>query len=180
MIRSFVGTCAIAFAIVPASFAADMPAGGRYLAPDFGPAFAWGGVYVGLYGGYGWGSSDWSGSAATGSVSPGGGLFGGTIGFNIQNGAFVYGLEGDVAGSWMRHCHLWERRERKLHGEHFPGRRELSLLVRAGADDRRAGLAPALFVWRFSTAFGTPDWQRRPVLITFATYRPKQPRILRG
>src|SRR5262245_65237359 len=66
-----------------------MPAGGRYLAPDFGAAFAWGGVYVGLYGGYGWGSSDWSGTAVTGSASPGGSLFGGTIGFNIQNGAFV-------------------------------------------------------------------------------------------
>jgi opacity protein-like surface antigen len=54
MIRSFVGACAIAFAVVQASLAADMPAGGRYLAPDFGAAFAWGGVYVGLYGGYGW------------------------------------------------------------------------------------------------------------------------------
>jgi len=102
MIRSVLSTCAIAFAMVSTALAADMPAGGRYQEAVFGPAFGWGGVYVGLNGGYGWGSSDWSGSVGTGSVSPGGGLFGATIGFNIQNGGFVYGLEGDLSGSWIR------------------------------------------------------------------------------
>lgn len=104
MIRSIFTACALAFALVSPSFAADMPGGGRYQQEPvvFGPAFGWGGVYVGLNGGYGWGSSDWTGSVATGSLNPGGGLFGGTIGFNIQNGGFVYGLEGDVAGSWIR------------------------------------------------------------------------------
>src|SRR5262245_1632885 len=92
---------ALALVIASTSFAADMP-GGRYQQPAYyGPApFGWSGVYLGLNGGYGWGSSDWSGTVAAGSVNPGGGLFGGTIGFNIQSGNFVYGLESDVAGSW--------------------------------------------------------------------------------
>ena len=73
MIRSIFTACALAFALVSPSFAADMPGGGRYQQEPvvFGPAFGWGGVYVGLNGGYGWGSSDWSGSVATGSVEPG-------------------------------------------------------------------------------------------------------------
>ncbi|HUL90512.1 MAG TPA: outer membrane protein [Pseudolabrys sp.] len=104
MIRFILSLCALLFAAVSSSFAADMPGGGRYQDPAyFGPAaFNWSGFYLGLNGGYGWGSSDWSGSVATGSTSPGGGLFGGTVGFNLQSGAFVYGVEGDVAGSWIR------------------------------------------------------------------------------
>ena len=92
--------CAVALILAAPSFAADMPRGYRddYVAPIFG----WGGVYVGLNGGYGWGQTDWSSSATTGSNSPAGGLFGGTIGFNAQSGAFVFGAEGDVDGNWMR------------------------------------------------------------------------------
>ena len=103
MIRSILTACAFAFAIALPSFAADMP--GRYREPaDAGPAFVnWGGAYVGINAGYGWGQSDWNSSVTTGTTSPAGGLFGGTIGFNMQpGGAFVFGLEGDVAGSWIR------------------------------------------------------------------------------
>ena len=94
---------AFAFALLVASpsFAADMP-GGRYQEPVEAPAYNWGGAYVGINGGYGWGSSDWSGSFASGTADSGGGLVGGTIGFNMQGGPFVFGLEGDAAGSWIR------------------------------------------------------------------------------
>ncbi|MGB8553003.1 MAG: outer membrane protein [Pseudolabrys sp.] len=94
---------AFAFALLVASpsFAADMP-GGRYQEPVEAPAYNWGGAYVGFNGGYGWGSSDWSGSFASGTADSGGGLVGGTIGFNVQSGPFVFGLEGDAAGSWIR------------------------------------------------------------------------------
>jgi outer membrane immunogenic protein len=96
-----VGACALAFAMASPSFAADMP--GQYQEPAYGaPAFSWGGVYVGINTGYGWGQSDWSSSVTTGSNRPAGGLFGGTIGFNGQTGAFVFGVEGDVDGNWMR------------------------------------------------------------------------------
>ncbi len=37
-----------------------------------------------------------------GSTDPAGGPFGGTVGFNVQNWGLVFGLEGDLAGNWMR------------------------------------------------------------------------------
>ncbi len=91
--------CALALLGAPPASAADMPGGYRpaYVAPAAG----WSGVYVGLNGAYGWGQSDWSGGA-TGSNSPAGGLFGATLGFNVQSGAFVFGAEGDIDGNWMR------------------------------------------------------------------------------
>ena len=36
------------------------------------------------------------------STDPAGGPFGGTVGFNVQNWGLVFGLEGDLAGNWMR------------------------------------------------------------------------------
>jgi outer membrane immunogenic protein len=93
--------CAFAFLATSPSFAADMP-GGRYQEPIGAPLFSWSGVYAGINGGYGWAQSDWSGDFASGSADSGGGLVGGTIGFNIQTGPFVFGLEGDGAGSWIR------------------------------------------------------------------------------
>lgn len=93
--------CAMAFVIATPTFAADMPGG--YREPAYAaPAAGWGGVYVGLNGAYGWGQSDWSGGVTTGTNSPAGGLFGATLGFNAQSGAFVFGAEGDIAGNWMR------------------------------------------------------------------------------
>jgi outer membrane immunogenic protein len=92
--------CALAFVIATPTFAADMPGGYRpaYVAPATG----WSGIYAGLNGAYGWGKTDWSGGATTGSNSPAGGLFGATLGFNAQSGAFVFGAEGDIDGNWMR------------------------------------------------------------------------------
>ena len=81
------GACALAFASVLPSFAADMPRG-RYAepAPSY---FSWSGFYVGLNGGYGWGTSDWSSGVTAGSTDPAGGLFGGTVGFNVQSAGHV-------------------------------------------------------------------------------------------
>jgi outer membrane immunogenic protein len=94
------GACALAFATSSPLHAADMPRE-RYSepAPSY---FSWSGFYLGLYGGYGWGQSDWNSSLVTASLSPAGGLFGGTVGFNMQNWGLVFGLEGDLAGNWMR------------------------------------------------------------------------------
>jgi len=92
---------AVALAFTSPSLAADMP--GRYGEPAYvSPAVGWGGVYVGVNGGYSWASSDWSGAGIGGSTSPSGPLFGGTLGFNMQAGAWVFGVEGDLAGSWMK------------------------------------------------------------------------------
>ena len=106
-----------AFVIAAAGqvIAADMPA--PYPAPQppasYYPAaapFNWGGFYVGANGGYGFGTSGWSAppvsfagfiiapAVATGSFSPRGFLAGGTLGLNLQNSAFVVGVEAD--GDW--------------------------------------------------------------------------------
>lgn len=85
--------------------AADMPA--RTAMPAKAPAyvapvFSWTGPYIGINGGWGWGSSDYSGGAFNGSPDIDGGLIGGTIGYNWQMGAAVIGLEGDIDWSDIR------------------------------------------------------------------------------
>ena len=50
--------------------------------------YNWTGFYVGINGGYGWGTSDWS-VPPWDEHKPKGGLFGGTIGYNYQVGSIV-------------------------------------------------------------------------------------------
>ncbi|MFZ3352114.1 MAG: outer membrane protein [Xanthobacteraceae bacterium] len=92
------------FAATPAAFAADLPAGPPAQAPAayvpvVTPVYNWSGVYIGINGGYGFGSTDWSsptaGVVGTGTFNTNGGLVGGTVGFNFQSGQIVYGIEGD-------------------------------------------------------------------------------------
>jgi outer membrane immunogenic protein len=62
------------------------------------PPVNWGGVYIGLNGGYGLGQSNWSNSfGSTGNFAANGGVFGGTLGINYAGfGDWVLlGLEGD-------------------------------------------------------------------------------------
>jgi outer membrane immunogenic protein len=69
--------------------------------PPVLPVYNWAGVYVGINGGYGFGSSEWtdplnpSASTSSGSFNTNGGLVGGTLGVNFQTGGFVFGVEGD-------------------------------------------------------------------------------------
>ena len=68
-----------------------------YKAPVYvAPAFSWTGFYLGINGGYGWAKSDWSSAATSGSVDTKGWLIGGTLGYNMQTGVWVWGLEGDI------------------------------------------------------------------------------------
>jgi outer membrane immunogenic protein len=90
------GTGLAALTILATSFtaqAADIP---RPVYKGVRPVVAyynWTGFYVGINGGYGWGTSDWTTPAV--SPKPKGGLFGGTLGYNYQVGSIVYGIEGD-------------------------------------------------------------------------------------
>jgi len=69
----------------------------------FVPApFTWQGFYIGVNGGYGWATSTLSGVGGDSTVHPKGGLLGPTVGYNMQMGGFVFGLEGDLDYSWMR------------------------------------------------------------------------------
>lgn len=98
------------------SFAADLPVRVRseqqsvdYVAPR-----SWNGFYVGLFAGYGWGRA-----RATAPFDSNTGFFynflgnsyvfdangffgGGTVGYNVQSGALVFGLEGEVGYLGLR------------------------------------------------------------------------------
>ena len=83
--------------------AADLPLpGGAPIPPSsyypVSPPINWGGVYIGLNGGYGLGQSNWSNSlGSTGNFAANGGVFGGTLGINYAGfGDWVLlGFEGD-------------------------------------------------------------------------------------
>jgi outer membrane immunogenic protein len=83
--------------------AADLPLpGGAPIPPSsYYPVslpINWGGVYIGLNGGYGLGQSNWSDSlGSTGNFAANGGVFGGTLGINYAGfGDWVLlGFEGD-------------------------------------------------------------------------------------
>ena len=64
-----------------------------YKAPAYNSAFTWGGFYLGLNGGGGWGRSTWD---RAGEFDLSGGVLGGTAGFAWQFGQVVLGAEGDV------------------------------------------------------------------------------------
>jgi outer membrane immunogenic protein len=84
--------------------------------PVLAQDFNWSGLYLGAHGGYAWGEHEgtgtytdptWAPCAAgckvldpeKGSIDLEGGLGGGQIGFNLQRGGLVFGLEGDA--SWL-------------------------------------------------------------------------------
>jgi outer membrane immunogenic protein len=85
--------------------AADMPVPGgapnSYYPTSYypvSPPVNWGGVYIGLNGGYGLGTSNWSDTTGTtGNFAANGGLFGATLGINYAGfGDWVLlGFEGD-------------------------------------------------------------------------------------
>jgi outer membrane immunogenic protein len=85
------------------ALAADLPLpGGAPIPPSsyypISPPLNWGGVYIGLNGGYGLGTSNWTNSrGSTGNFADNGGLVGGTLGINYAGfGDWVLlGFEGD-------------------------------------------------------------------------------------
>lgn len=110
MKRILLGTVAlVALGAINSASAADLPA----KAPAYGapavPAFTWTGFYVGLYAGYGWGTTTatdagdsqtppipWYVLGGQFSASPDGFIGGGQAGYNYQFGNFVAGVEIDV------------------------------------------------------------------------------------
>jgi outer membrane immunogenic protein len=100
---------ALAFAAIGQALAADLPqpaplpprAPAMYI-PTIAPVYNWGGIYYGINGGYGFGSSEWtdpanaSGLGSTGDFNISGFVVGPTIGANFQTDAFVFGVEGDI------------------------------------------------------------------------------------
>jgi outer membrane immunogenic protein len=98
--RHFVAAAVLAITSASA-FAADLPMQQPYKsAPVVAAIYNWTGIYVGVNGGYGWGTQDplilFSNAFDRSSFNIKGGMFGGTVGAQIQQGYVVLGLEGDL------------------------------------------------------------------------------------
>jgi outer membrane immunogenic protein len=106
-------TGALAFALAAPAVAADLPQPmpppppqepAAYV-PATIPVYNWGGIYVGVNGGYGFGNSKWTNTlntpTTTGTFDVNGFLVGPTLGANFQTGGFVFGIEADFDASWM-------------------------------------------------------------------------------
>jgi outer membrane immunogenic protein len=103
---------ALAFAAAGHALAADLPqppppqAPAVYV-PTVAPVYNWGGIYWGINGGYGFGTSKWTdpsnitGLGSTGDFSTSGFVVGPTLGVNFQSDVWVFGIEGDFDGSWL-------------------------------------------------------------------------------
>jgi outer membrane immunogenic protein len=90
-----------AAAFAPGAMAADMP---LKAAPAYvPPAVSWAGWYIGVHAGVNWqqahNSSPYSAFSTIDRTSSTGFIGGGQIGYNWQNGNFVFGIEAD--GSWL-------------------------------------------------------------------------------
>jgi outer membrane immunogenic protein len=98
-------TAAIAALIGAPAFAADMAVKARPPAPA--PVYSWTGWYVGGNVGASWGAHSHTVVTASGvtevnDVKPEGVIGGGQIGYNWQNGPWVFGLEADIQGSGQK------------------------------------------------------------------------------
>lgn len=94
----------VALAMTAPSFAADLRRP-IYKAPPL-PAYLpynWSGIYVGANGGYGWGKAHVTNSLADFTTnSQYGWLAGVTLGYNMQTGVWVWGLEGDIDYAFIK------------------------------------------------------------------------------
>jgi outer membrane immunogenic protein len=94
-----VGTACAAIGSAGA-FAADLPMQTYKSPPVVAQVYNWTGVYVGVNGGYGWGTQDplilFSNRFDRASFDISGGMIGGTAGVQIQQGYVVLGVEGDL------------------------------------------------------------------------------------
>ncbi len=89
------GVLALVVANAGAAGAADLP---LKAPPPAAPVFYWGGLYVGIHAGYGWGEASFD-NAPFPNASPKGGVFGGQAGYNWQYGSVIGGLEVDFSGA---------------------------------------------------------------------------------
>jgi outer membrane immunogenic protein len=96
----YMGSTGLVLLAAVSANAADLPAKAYAPAPVVAQVYNWTGLYVGVNGGYGWGTQDpltpLSNRFDRTSFSTSGGMVGGTIGAQIQQGYIVLGIEGDL------------------------------------------------------------------------------------
>jgi outer membrane immunogenic protein len=122
--------------------AADLPVKYRAAPIMAAPVFSWTGCYVGVHGGGGVMRDNWTDENGSG------GLAGGQIGCNYQDGNWVFGVEGE--GWWSGH----KARYSDLNSEGFGytqttrNKHDFSIAARAGiAFDRTLVYGKAGWVW---------------------------------
>jgi outer membrane immunogenic protein len=95
----------LAVAMASPSSAADLRAP-LYKAPPppiLVAPFSWSGFYVGANAGYAWGKADLSSPAGSFTTDTQHGYLAGiTLGYNLQTGVWVWGVEGDVDYAWIK------------------------------------------------------------------------------
>jgi outer membrane immunogenic protein len=104
IVLNLLSTAAVLLAL-PAAHAADLPLNPppSYKAPMIAPYYNWSGFYVGVNGGYGFGTSQHQvPGVATNSYSTSGAVAGVTAGYNFQINNIVFGIEDDFDWSNMR------------------------------------------------------------------------------
>jgi outer membrane immunogenic protein len=102
-------------AAIASAAAADFPPpllSNNGVIPTITPNYTWGGLYIGLNGGYAFGTSNWTdpnnpGNSPTPGTSSGdfgtsGGLFGATFGANFAASSLVLGVEADLDWSSIK------------------------------------------------------------------------------
>ena len=98
--KKFIIGAAFAAISTASASAADLPMQSYKSPPVVAQVYNWTGFYVGVNGGYGWGTQDpmtpLSNRFDRTSFNTSGGMFGGTIGAQIQQGYVVIGIEGDL------------------------------------------------------------------------------------
>jgi outer membrane immunogenic protein len=114
MNKLIIAGAALAALTAQPALAADMPLKAPYKAP---PLYSWTGCYAGFNfgGGYARVSDTWTPSPAfaavsaaditsvsSGTLRPGAGLVGGTLGCNYQTGLYVFGIETDFDYSYLK------------------------------------------------------------------------------
>ncbi len=85
------------------ALAADLPVPAPQPVPYVqvaAPVYDWGGIYLGINGGWGFGSAKWSVPATafapvSSTINDNGGVIGGTLGANVQYDVWVFGAEFD-------------------------------------------------------------------------------------
>jgi outer membrane immunogenic protein len=101
----------VASLLAPEASAADLggkPGRGRIATIEPAPVpadvspFTWTGLYVGAHAGYGWSDIDWQDATGfSGGHRGEGWLAGGQVGYNLQAGRLVYGIEADVSAGFI-------------------------------------------------------------------------------
>jgi outer membrane immunogenic protein len=96
----------LATLLAPGAPAADLGRPGKIVRVDPPPVleelrpFSWSGLYIGGHVGYGWSDIDWQ-EAIANSHDGSGWLAGGQLGYNLQAGRLVYGIEADISSGWI-------------------------------------------------------------------------------